>query len=268
MHQEKVDFTDVAWGGVIWTNLCTLYLRAYESRAEHTILHDHFAAEALDRIEYDFDAMERKLRPRANQFLVALRAKQLDDWAGEFLARNPDSTVLHLGCGLDSRAFRLEPPPGVRWFDVDFPEVIDRRRELYPEHDGYRTIGSSVTDAAWLADIPSDRPALIIAEGVLMYLTEAETRQLLRRLTDHVASGELIFDGLSPLMARASKLFRWGIRDARQIERWNPRLHFVAECSMAANYDNVHVPLYRAIYRMMNSVAFARNMGRQFRFRF
>ena len=51
---DKVDFSDVPWGSVEWTNLCTLYLRAYESRSPAPILGDTAAAEAVDRIEYDW----------------------------------------------------------------------------------------------------------------------------------------------------------------------------------------------------------------------
>ena len=50
---------------------------------------------------------------------MTLRAKQLDDWCTDFLQRHPDAVVLHLGCGLDGRVFRLDPPPSVLWFDVD-----------------------------------------------------------------------------------------------------------------------------------------------------
>ena len=59
--------------------------------------------------------------PASNQYLVALRAKQLDDWCADYLRQHPDAVVLHLGCGLDSRAFRLDLPPSVRWFDLDQP---------------------------------------------------------------------------------------------------------------------------------------------------
>jgi hypothetical protein len=46
------------------------------------------------------------------------------------LRANPVATVLHLGCGLDSRVFRIDPPPTVRWFDaVPFLTM----RELFPE---------------------------------------------------------------------------------------------------------------------------------------
>src|SRR5690349_14204327 len=125
MAMKKIDFNGVKWGSVQWTMLCTLYLRAYESRSGHSILADHAAAEAVDRIDYDFDRIKKYINPSSNQFLVALRAKQLDLWAADFFARHPEAVVLHLGCGLDSRAFRLNPPAGVRWFDVDVPAVIE-----------------------------------------------------------------------------------------------------------------------------------------------
>jgi O-methyltransferase involved in polyketide biosynthesis len=54
-------------------------------------------------------------------------------------------------------------------------------------------IGSSVTDEAWLDEIPTDRPMLMVAEGPVMYLTEPAVRTLLQRLTDRFGSGELVF---------------------------------------------------------------------------
>jgi len=44
-------------------------------------------------------------------------------------------------------------------------------------------IGSSVTDEAWMDEIPTDRPMLMVAEGLVMYLTESQVRTLLQRLT-------------------------------------------------------------------------------------
>ncbi|TGH31839.1 hypothetical protein, partial [Escherichia coli] len=84
---------------VEWTNLVTLYLRACESRSRQPILGDTAAAEAVDRIRYDFKRIHRMSLPASNQYLVALRAVQFDDWCAEFLARHPDAVVLHLGCG-------------------------------------------------------------------------------------------------------------------------------------------------------------------------
>jgi O-methyltransferase involved in polyketide biosynthesis len=46
-------------------------------------------------------------------------------------AAHPGAVVLDLGCGLDSRVFRVDPAGGHRRYDLDFPEVIEVKREPY-----------------------------------------------------------------------------------------------------------------------------------------
>ncbi|ORB73884.1 class I SAM-dependent methyltransferase [Mycobacterium scrofulaceum] len=263
MAATKVDFTAVPWGSVEWTNLVTLYLRAHESGSRRPVLGDKAAAEAVERIDYDFKRIHRSSLPASNQYLVALRARQLDDWCADFLRRHPDAVVLHLGCGLDGRAFRVAVPPSVSWFDVDQPAVIELRRRLYDDAAGYRMIGSSVTDPDWLDQVPTGRPTLVIAEGLLMYLTERQVRELLQRLTDRFQSGEMHFDTLSALAPLLSKVFtrgiiRWGIRDARELQHWNPRLRLLEQTSTLAGYQRIESTAVRLIYRLM-WIAGARN---------
>ena len=267
----KLDFSGVRWASVEWTNLCTLYLRAYESRLAKPILGDRAAAEAVERIGYNFARMRYWTLPWANQFLVALRAKKLDDWTDDFLRRNPDATVLHLGCGLDSRAFRLDVLPGVTWFDVDVPEVIALRRRLYDERPGYTMIGSSVTEPGWLHQVPADRPTLIIAEGLLMYLATTDVRDLTQRLTERFGTGELLADLLSPWAGRISKITNWfdewGTRDGHELSEWNPRLSLV-ETSMFLDPDRIPVQPQRFFYRLSCAIPTIRNYDRLYRFRF
>ncbi|OJZ70205.1 methyltransferase [Mycobacterium paraffinicum] len=260
---DKVDFTAVPWGSVEWTNLVTLYLRAHESRSSRPVLGDKTAAEAVERIDYDFKRIHRSSMPASNQYLVALRAKQLDDWCADFLRRHPDAVVLHLGCGLDGRAFRLAVPPSALWFDVDQPGVIELRRRLYDDTERYRMVGSSVTDPKWLDQVPTGHPTLVVAEGLLMYLTEQQVRDLLQRLTDRFQSGEMHFDTLSALAPLLSKVFtrgiiKWGIRDARELESWNPRLRLLERTSTLAGYRQIDSRMVRLIYQVM-WVAGARN---------
>jgi methyltransferase (TIGR00027 family) len=252
---DKVDFTGVPWGSVEWTNLVTLYLRAHESRTERPILGDRAAAEAVSRIKYDFKRIHRSSLPVSNQYLVALRARQLDDWCADFLRCHPDAVVLHLGCGLDGRAFRLAVPPSVSWFDIDQPGVIELRRQLYDDTERYRMIGSSVTDPQWLEQIPTGHPTLVVAEGLLMYVTEQQVRQLLARLTDRFDCGEMHFDTLSALAPLLSKAFtrgiiKWGIRDARELQTWNPRLRLLEQASALAGYQQIESTPVRWIYRL------------------
>ncbi|KAG1388201.1 hypothetical protein G6F59_016064 [Rhizopus arrhizus] len=102
------------------TLLITLYAKAEESRLPGSLLQDHYAACAVARIDHDFAALGMR---RDEMIGLAMRAYTLDAWVREFLAAHRGATVLHLGCGLDSRVFRVAAEPDVNWFDVDFPEA-------------------------------------------------------------------------------------------------------------------------------------------------
>lgn len=73
------------------------------------------------------------VRPAVNQFGIALRSAHFDAMINDFLDGHPNTVVLHLGCGLHSRALRLAIPEATQWIDIDLPQVIDLRRQLYSE---------------------------------------------------------------------------------------------------------------------------------------
>jgi O-methyltransferase involved in polyketide biosynthesis len=252
------------------TMLATLYGRALDAGSRDPILHDTMAADVVRRLDVDFTKVG--LRPQ-DVPSVMLRARHLDGWAREYLAAHPDATVLHLGCGLDTRVYRLDPGPGVRWFDVDYPEVVELRRELFPERAGYEQIGASVTDPAWLERVPADRPALVIAEGLTMYLTRADGEALLRRLVGHFPrGGQLVFDGFSTLGIRMQKLNRvvrtagatlhWGIDGCAVLLAAEPRLRCVTAVSEFADegWDRLR-RRDRALVRVARRLPFMREMA-------
>lgn len=272
VSREKIDYREVRE-----TNLATLYGRALHSRQPDPVLRDEWAEQLVRRIDYDFSA----LRMNADQGIaVAVRARQLDEWAGTFLRRYPDAVVLHLACGLDSRYFRLQPPSTVDWFDVDFPDVAQVRARLYPaEQPGYHLIGASVTDPDWFGQIPTGRPGLMIAEGLTMYLTEAEVLPLLRRVTGHFPSGELAFDmfnrfgvrgsNLSPLIRRTGARFHWGVDDARELERLVPGTRLVEELPAMRLPGVDRMPwIYRATAGLFDRFRVLRNLNRLVRYRY
>ncbi|HLZ38983.1 MAG TPA: class I SAM-dependent methyltransferase [Mycobacteriales bacterium] len=192
------------------TLLATLYGRALDAEAADSILRDTMSARAARQL--DVDVAKTGLR-RGDPPAVALRARHLDGWAREFLAAHLRATALHLGCGLDTRVYRLDPHPGVRWYDVDFPDVIDLRRQLYPPRGGYEMVGSSVIDPSWLERVPADLPVLVVAEGLVIYLTEDEGTALFRRIVDRFPGGQFVFDALSRRGIRLQR-FNRGIQAA------------------------------------------------------
>jgi O-methyltransferase involved in polyketide biosynthesis len=251
------------------TMLATLYGRALDAEAPGSILHDTMAVEAVKQIDFDF--AKAGLR-RGDHSAVALRGRHFDGWTREFLTAHPAVTVLHLGCGLDTRVYRLDPGPGVRWFDVDYPDVIDLRRQLYPPRAGYEMIGSSVTDPSWLTHVPGDLPVLVVAEGLVMYLKEEEGKELFRRIVHHFPSGQFIFDGLSrrgiqitqydKVVRAARATVSWGIDGCADLEAIDPRLRCVTSLSAfdIEGFEKLRAS-YRAFIRVARLLPIAKKMA-------
>jgi O-methyltransferase involved in polyketide biosynthesis len=213
-----VDRIRVDLNGPPQTMLATLYAKALDADAPNSILSDHYAKAAVARIDYDWARTTIDARTAPS---IAIRSAHFDNWARQFLAVHDEVLVLHVGCGLDSRVYRLDPGPGVRWYDVDYPEVISLRERVYPGRSNYRMLPASVTDPSWLAEIPADRPVLFLGEGLTMYLTKDDGLALLRRVVDRFGSGELQFDAFNTLgirtqvinavVRRSGSKLRWGI---------------------------------------------------------
>lgn len=177
--------------GAAKTMLTTLYLKALDAGLDDPVLGDTFAQDAVSRLDFDW----RDLKVTAAWApIVTVRTALYDRWAREFLAAHREATVVHIGCGLDARVFRLDPGPGVRWFDCDFPDVIALREQIYPTRPRYELIRTSATDPSWLEAIPTDHPVLFLAEGISMYLREDEGIALLQRVVDRFDSGEIQID--------------------------------------------------------------------------
>jgi O-methyltransferase involved in polyketide biosynthesis len=259
--------------------LATLYGKALDAGAERPILGDRFAAEAVARIDYDFGSLRL---PRGGEITLPMRALHFDRWTRAFLAENPQSTVLHLGCGLDARAFRVDPGPGVLWLDVDRPDVLALRRQLFPERAGYRLIGTNLTELGWLELVPKDRPVLAVAEGLVHYVQGGELRALLRRIVDRFPAGQVAFDAYDRTMlrlvsrmatVRASKAtLVGGIDDPRALEREVPGLRLVDDVSFLAMPELVdrlsRTWLSRALYGGLVRFGFYRRLIRHLRYAF
>jgi methyltransferase (TIGR00027 family) len=194
MTTDKIQFTKEKE-----TMLMTLSGRAIQSQWKNPILRDPWAEEAMRHIDYD---LSKQLKGVASwnmwkdigPTVIATRAATFDRLTNDFLADHPDAVVLQVGCGMDSRAFRVNLPAGVEWFDVDFPDVIDLRRQLFPVRDHYHMIGAPLDDLHWLGEVPREQPGLMIAEGVFHYLSKMDVKGLLNAVVAHFPGGQFIFD--------------------------------------------------------------------------
>ena len=235
----------------------TLGGRALDSRLPRPFLGDTMADEILRTVGYDlakFPALTTKLLdPKTKVFDIAVRAKRLDELVRRFVVHHPDGIVLDLGAGLDGRMFRVDPSPTVDWYDVDFPEVIALRRQVLPQPTNSHSIGADLTDPNWLDDVPTDRPAVIVADGLGVFLTQDDFVSLLNRLTNHFPSGELAFNlyttyavwavkHLPGMAAIAGGVANPGFNDPHQPERWVGALKLVEEIFLTRAPEVAELP--------------------------
>lgn len=249
------------------TLLITLYAKA---QPDNPLFFDPLAQQILEQVDYDFTQLHV---PTKTVVLVCQRAKKIDAVAREFLAAHPDGVVLHLGCGLDSRFWRVDNDR-VEWFDVDMPEVIALRQHFFEEGERYQMVASSVTDPAWLETVPADgRPVLVVAEGLLMYLGEAEVRALVRRLRERFPGCRLVADVFSRLTARSATrhpslhstgaTLGWGTDDPHEVEEWAPGIRLLEEWAFSDDPDLAKLNLgYRLAYKLAGAFKTVRRAHR------
>lgn len=247
-HKGNIKLT-----GAQETLMLTLIARARDTESTHPILNDTYAASVVKQVKdsgYDFSKRLRYgLLERPVSILISLRTRILDLKTESFLAAHPGrATVLHLACGLDSRSLRVEwQGQGRLWVDVDKQDVIELRRQVMRDPSAepgaeYRLIDPSITEEGWLENcgIPTDRPVVVIMEGLTMYLARDEVYGLLRQLTryflDRGVHGEIYFDAAGTMTVKAANKFRsleklgtslkWSLSDHSELEREVPGLKF------------------------------------------
>ena len=133
-------------------------------------------------------------------YTMAMRAAVFDGWLRSRLTSG--AAVLHLGCGLDSRCARVSCDNP--WYDVDFPAVVEARRQHFSETEQYHMLGCDLRED-WLRQIPRGGTAMVVMEGISMYLSGGELRQLLKAIAAHFDHVFLLMDAYTVFGARASR---------------------------------------------------------------
>ena len=112
---------------------------------------------------------------------IALRTCAIDDLLLKTLGSNPSvDMVLNLAAGLDSRPYRLDLPPTLKWIEVDLPEIM-----AYKSHKLKNELPRCQLErvALDLSDVKKRRDlfqrvnseaksVFVITEGLLIYLNE------------------------------------------------------------------------------------------------
>jgi len=137
-------------------------------------------------------------------YYMGIRSAVFDAWTARAMETETQALVLHIGCGLDSRVMRVDTKDR-RWFDIDLPAVIAERKRYFTETDTYCMLPADVREEDWLASLPQADSAIVVMEGVSMYLTTEELRTLTEALARRFEHLSLLTDCYTTLAAKLSK---------------------------------------------------------------
>ena len=159
-------------------------VRMLDAASDQPVIGDHYAKQLLGEEGLTFwEAFKHFSKPiasnRARHYIFETQLKQL-------LQEKPAATIILIGAGLDTRAFRL---PSGRWVEIDEPGIISYKNNLLPANTCPNPLERISIDfaneplSAKLEDFTGRKDVYFIIEGVLMYLGSNEKASLVHTLT-------------------------------------------------------------------------------------
>ena len=248
-----------------------LYGKAYVSK-KGIVLADKKAEEIWAAEGF---ALKGKSKSKWLAYYMGMRSAVFDNWLRAQMECDESAIVIHVGCGMDSRVLRVGTM-GHAWYDVDFPEVIEERRRYYQENEAYRMIASDARKMEWLEALAENVNAIVVMEGVSMYIQLEELQALLKGVCIHFKQTKVLMDCYTTFAAKASKYKNpindvgvttvYGLDEPRLLED-GTGLHFVKEHEMTPGVlVNELVGMEKAIFKRVFGGAISKKMCRLYEY--
>jgi methyltransferase (TIGR00027 family) len=186
------------------TALWVAMYRAMESARPDALFHDPFAERLAGRRGRAI--LDGIPKGRTMGWPMVVRTAVMDELILRAITRDGVDTVLNLAAGLDARPYRLPLPPSLRWIDVDLPDMLAYKQaqlagtepacalEYVPldlgDPDARRSLFARAGSQA--------TTALVISEGLLVYLTAEDVAGLARDLHAQRSFGWWLIDLATP----------------------------------------------------------------------
>ena len=212
-----------------------LYGKSYVSK-KNLFLCDKKAEEIWEKEEFP---LKGKSKSKWLAYYMGVRSAVFDDWVKDVAIKNKDACIIHLGCGMDSRVIRVGNLSNI-WYDVDFDEIIEERSKYFTESARYKMIKGDIRKEEWIEAISPSNSAIVIMEGVTMYLSLEEIKEVMNKLSLKFSNVMILMDCYSTFGAKMSKIKNpvkdvgvikvYGISDPYEVE--NSGFIFIKECDM------------------------------------
>jgi len=155
---------------------------------------------------------------------IACRTKAFDDASAEALAAGVGQVVI-LGAGLDTRPYRMAAMRAARVWELDLPDIQAAKKAAVARVCGRLPENVHFVPADLTAEpiaavlgrlgVRTDRPALLLAEGVVPYLPRSAAEEIFAGAGGLAPGSRLVFSYLqqdvldSELYAKRAQQFSW-----------------------------------------------------------
>ena len=203
------------------------YYRAMETDRRDAIFRDPYARRLAgpegERIVNEMP------RGKATAWAMITRTAVFDEIILDVVRGRNADLVLNLAAGLDARPWRLPFPAALRWVDVDLPAMLDYKASVMRDVEPtcrYEAIPADLVDVkareALFSQLGREASrALVVAEGLLIYLTDEQVAGLATELHRQASFRWWLIDLASPrLLQMLAK--NWG----RTLEQGNAPFRF------------------------------------------
>ena len=249
----------ITLSGVPETMLQTVYARAKESRGRGAI-RDLKAEEIIGRLDYDFSLADKDAAMHSG---VIARTIVLDRLVGEDLAAHSGATVMNLAGGLDTRCYRMQGY--AHWYNLDLPETIAVREALLPESGSISQLAMPAMDDWGAAVEGPSGPALVIIEGLTMYLTQVDVQRIFAVIAGRFPAATVFTETMNPMVVKRFKeksiegskaKFTWGVKDGRALAALLPGFRLAGEHCLTEG-----MAAFVPIYRLLDKLPLIRNIS-------
>ncbi len=181
------------------TLVLPLFGKAWAVRNYPDIFKDQDVQQIMDRVDYDFSALEKAaggVKGKIASLAAATRQAALVWEIRDYLKDHPNALVVNLGCGLDTAGHQADNGT-CRFANVDFPNVIELREQLIPSTEREKNIASDLNDYSWFEQIGfrPEEGVVFIASGVFLYFKKEDVRRLFVAMAERFPGGRIAFDG-------------------------------------------------------------------------
>jgi methyltransferase (TIGR00027 family) len=181
--------------------------RARENDRPDAVFRDPFARRlAGERGEQIANSMPLG---RDNDWSMVTRTYLIDQFVADQVRQGVDM-VINLAAGLDSRPYRMQLPPTLRWIEVDLPEILDYKENILRDEKPVCSLERFRLDLsnlearrALFAHLGNKgRNVLVITEGLIIYLSADDVATLAQDLAAPPTFRSWILDIASPGLLR------------------------------------------------------------------